>query len=221
LASIRVWNGQIAQGVPFCQPQNVWITSLRLVAAFLTRRRSEAKFAFNESKAVEALAFVANEHPGFTPLFVSKVFFFAEKWHLNKYGRPIIADTYIAMPQGPVPSTIKNYIDQNWNWASPPDGINDAIVIDRSGRLPKLMPGKRKSNFEILSTTDIQCLKDAIAFCADKDSDELSDITHFEKSWKEADPNQPMAYENFVDDDNPNKKEIMGMLQENAAYGVL
>ena len=58
------------------------------------------KFAFSDSKALEALAFIASMRPGFTPLFVSKVLFFAEKWHINRYGRPIIADTYIAMVLG-------------------------------------------------------------------------------------------------------------------------
>lgn len=74
------------------------------------------KFPFHETKALEVLAFIAKTSPGLTPLFVSKILFFAEKWHLNRYGRPIIGDTYIAMPRGPVPSAIKNYIDHNWDF---------------------------------------------------------------------------------------------------------
>ncbi len=138
------------------------------------------KFAFNEAKAVEALSFIASEHPGFTPLFVSKILFFAEKWHVNKYGRPIFADTYIAMPQGPVPSTIKNCLDQNWHWTSEPEGFSDAVQIDRTATRSKLMPGKRAPKLELLSKTDIECLKEAIAYCQDKTASELSEITHFE-----------------------------------------
>ncbi|MBI3503809.1 MAG: SocA family protein [Proteobacteria bacterium] len=179
------------------------------------------KFAFSEAKAVEALAFIATEHPGFTPLFVSKVLFFAEKWHINRYGRPIIGDTYIAMPQGPVPSSVKNCIDQNWHWLEEPVGFSDAVSIDRTGRLPRLVPGKRGPNLKMLSDTDIECLREAIAFCASKTAPELSDLTHFESAWRNADMNQPMNYADFVDDDNPHRAEIMEMIQENSAYGVL
>src|SRR5215471_19270929 len=100
------------------------------------------KFAFNEAKAIETLAFIAETHPNFTPFYVSKVLFFAEKWHLNRYGRPIIADTYIAMPKGPVPSTVKNYLDQNWHWVEEPQAFREAIKIQRGKGLPKLVPGK-------------------------------------------------------------------------------
>jgi hypothetical protein len=179
------------------------------------------KFAFNEGKAVAALAFVAREHPGFTPLFVSKVFFFAEKWHLNKYGRPIVADTYIAMTNGPVPSTIKNYIDGKWDWVAPPANLNDVITIERGRGLPKLMPGKQAANMDVLSPSDIESLKAAIDFCATKEDDELSQITHFEKAWKLAEANRPMDYANFVDDDNPQREAVLAAAEENAAYGIL
>lgn len=41
---------------------------------------------------------------GFHKLF--KILYFAEKGHLSKYGRPITWDRYIAMKDGPVPSSI-------------------------------------------------------------------------------------------------------------------
>lgn len=179
------------------------------------------KFAFNEEKAVEALALIAQEHPGFTPLFVSKVLFFAEKWHLNRYGRPILADTYIAMPKGPVPSTVKNYIDENWDWVDEPSSLGDAIRIDRSNRLPKLMPGKRQPNLDVFSESDIACLKEAIEFCSRKSAAELSTLTHYDKAWICAEANRPMDYADFIDDDNPHKEEILRMVEETALYGVL
>jgi uncharacterized phage-associated protein len=179
------------------------------------------KFAFSEAKAIEALAFVAREHPGLTPLYVAKVLFYAEKWHLNRYGRPILADTYIAMPLGPVPSTVKNFIDGNWEWVEKPERLDEAITIDRSRRLPRLMPGKLADDLSTLSESDIQCLSEAIAFCKDKTPEELSALTHFERAWQEADANRAMDYALFIDDDNPHREEILQMARENAAYGVL
>jgi hypothetical protein len=97
---------------------------------------------------------------------------------LNRYGRPIIADTYIAMQRGPVPSTIKNYIDERWNWVGKPDGFDDVVVLDGRQGLKRLYPGAQKPDFKLLSRSDIKCLDEAIAFCEDKTADELSAITH-------------------------------------------
>jgi uncharacterized phage-associated protein len=179
------------------------------------------KFAFSEGKALEALAFIARESPGLTPFYVSKILFFAEKWHLNRFARPIIADTYIAMPLGPVPSTVKNYLDEDWRWVPQPEGMDDAIKIDRSGKFARLMPAKEQAEKGLLSPSDKNCLKEAIAFCKDKSASQLSTITHFEKAWQSAEANSAMDYENFIDDDNPNKHEIIRIALENAAYAVL
>lgn len=61
------------------------------------------RFQFNERKGVEALTYVARQWPGITAFFASKVLFFAEKMHLNRYARPIVADTFIAMQTGRCP----------------------------------------------------------------------------------------------------------------------
>jgi uncharacterized phage-associated protein len=179
------------------------------------------KFAFSESKALAALAFVASERPGLTPFYVAKVFYVAEKRHVNRYGRPIVADTYVAMTEGPVPSTIKNYIDENWHWVSQPEGVIEAFTVRRGQGLPKLMPGSREPRLEYLSDSDKECLLEAIAFCDGKSPDELSFLTHLDKAWSNAAVNQPMDYADFVDDDNPHRAEILETLEESAAHAVL
>ena len=167
------------------------------------------KFAFNSAKALEALAFVARAKSGLTPLYVAKVFFFAEKWHLNCYGRPIIGDTYIAMRMGPVPSTIKDFIDQKWNWVGKPDGFDDAVRLDTSRSLTRLFPGECELAFKLLSRSDIQCLREAIEFCVNKAPDELSDITHEDRAWLDADEDRPMRYDLLIDESNDRKEEIL------------
>ena len=72
-----------------------------------------------------------------------------------------------------------------------------------------------------LSATDVECLKKSISFCEGKTSDELSDITHSEKSWRNARINGEMDYEDFIDDDNENKEAILQEMEEFAACGVL
>tara|TARA_R110001599_G_scaffold73783_9_gene203999 strand:+ start:7453 stop:8001 length:549 start_codon:yes stop_codon:yes gene_type:complete len=178
------------------------------------------KFTFNDEKALAALGFVASIEDGLSPLFVSKVLFFAEKMHINNYGRPIIGDTFIAMPRGPVPSTIKNYIDHKWDRVEKPDNFDLYISIDNSSGLRCLRVGGTNYNEKLLSATDRTCLGEAVEFCRGKTAKQLSDLTHFEKSWFNAPVNRPMEYEDFIDDDNPHKPEVIEMMKENAAYGI-
>jgi uncharacterized phage-associated protein len=179
------------------------------------------KFPFHEGKAIEALALIASVSPGLTPLFVSKILFYAEKWHLNRYGRPVIGDTYVAMPQGPVPSVVKDYIDQKWDWVHKPEGFDEAVAIQRQAGLLRLLPGQRGPNLDALSESDVECIAEAIAFCKDKSADELSLLTHREKAYVLAQANGPMDYEFFIDDDNPQHATVVARAKRVAAYGVL
>lgn len=182
---------------------------------------SSFKLPFNETKAVAALALIARAHPGLTPLYVAKIMYFAERLHINRYGRPIVADDYIAMPQGPVPSTIKDFIDEKWNWVEKPESIEGAIVVDRSSRYARLMPGRSDFDISSLSMSDVECLNEAMEFCVQKQPDELSGITHRHKAWIEAERNRSMDYRLFVDDENVNRSAILESLEECAFSTVL
>lgn len=83
------------------------------------------RFQFDETKAVETLAYIATRWPRVTAFYASKILFFAEKLHLNRYGRPIVADTFIAMANGPVPSTIYDFIEGKLDQAGDHKGDRD------------------------------------------------------------------------------------------------
>lgn len=64
---------------------------------------------FDYKKAVQALNYLAELEGGkIDKLKAIKLVYFADRYHLRKYGRPIINDTYLAMPFGPVGSTVKD-----------------------------------------------------------------------------------------------------------------
>lgn len=178
------------------------------------------KFPFSEEKALAALSFVASRNPGMTPLYVAKVFYFAEKAHLNKYGRPIIGDSYRAMFKGPVPSAVKNYIDEKWEWIGKPANFERYVHIKSRGGLRSLNPGRDAPRTDLLSETDMECLASAVEYCRDKTPDQLSEKTHLDRAWFSKPENAFMDYEDFVEDDNPHRGEIIESMKENAAYGV-
>ena len=178
------------------------------------------KFNFNEKKALAALGFVASNRPGLSPFFLSKVLFYAEKAHVNQYGRPIIGDNYVKMRDGPVPSNIKNYIDEKWERVHKPEHFDDVLRVKR-GWVRRLYVGQSYADMDLLSESDKNCLREALAFCEGKTKDELSDLTHLEKAWLAAPDNRYMDYLDFVDENHPHRDEVIQLMKENALCAML
>ena len=175
------------------------------------------RFQFDERKGTEALAYIAEKWPDVTIFFASKVLFFAEKNHLNRYGRPIVADTFIAMPNGPVPSTLYDFIKGNFGLSGDPETFKATIDTTQHPHIK----AKRSYDKSALSGSDIECIDDSIDFCRSKGFGHLSQLTHQERSWADAPANMPMDYELFIDDDNEMREAILAEAREFAAYGVL
>ncbi len=177
------------------------------------------RFQFNEKKGVEALTYLASKWPDLTAFFAAKVLFFAEKEHLNRYSRPIIGDTFIAMPNGPVPSTLYDFIKGRLDQAGDPEAIMSALLIKRDP-YPRLA-AQRDADLEVFSPSDIECLDAAIEFCRGRGFSALSNLTHQERAWLEAPANGPMDYEHMIDCQGGERETIVSEAKEFAAYGVL
>jgi uncharacterized phage-associated protein len=175
------------------------------------------KFALSFTKALEALAYVANRWDEITPFYVSKVMFFADKWHLNRYGRPVTGDTYIAMPRGPVPSTLRNIIEENFEWIEEPTNFHQMIEL-RKRTYKHVHSRVEDDKLTSLSETDKECLSAAVEFCRGKSLNELSALTHRERAWANAPANRAMDYQDFFDDE---ASPLIEEAREFAAYGVL
>jgi uncharacterized phage-associated protein len=172
------------------------------------------RFNFNETKAIEALVFIAQRWPGITPFYLAKVLFFTDRDHLRTYGRPVTGDTYIAMANGPVPSRIYDMVKDKLDFFGDPDAIVDAIQIDKNQRYPRIR-AKRGPNLDALSETDIAALEKSIEFCRTRSLTELSMLTHQEPAWYEAPANGEMNPELLVPD------EMREEVRESAAYAIL
>ena len=170
------------------------------------------RFNLNEEKAIEALVWLANEKPGITFYYIVKVLFFADKIHLNKYGRPILGDQYVAMPHGPVPSTVYDmlgldkFLDQDLTKM-----VEESLVIDGIKVTPT--PG-RKPKLEVFSKSDIECLKESLATYGNMSFALLKRITHEEPAYIDAPANGQMDYLKMIDETNPHRKEITKQLEE-------
>ncbi len=176
------------------------------------------QYSVNYTKAIETILWLINQKPDLDIYHIGKAIFYAEKYHLNKYARPIIGDVYQKGYYGPFPSTIRDIIQQKAKWL-PPDQLQESIeafkVVNKP--YPTLIP-KRLPNVDFFSGTDIECLKEALSVVGDLSFDELKKMTHEEESFLLAIENNQINYELLIDKNNPLKNEIIKEMHETNKY---
>jgi len=117
---------------------------------------NKVSFRFDREKLLHALAYMADKDvPDLTKLKAAKLLFFADKYHLLHYGRPVIGDCYVCMEHGPVPSRSLDVM----NRLVAPDEIQDPLreefgeylKVDRFLRKHPLLRSKRPPDLSIFS----------------------------------------------------------------------
>jgi uncharacterized phage-associated protein len=172
----------------------------------------------NHEKATQALNFLADKAGGrIDRITALKLIFFADRYHIRKYGRPIIGDEYWAMQLGPVASMTDN-ISKKAGLLDPQErSYSDKFlgVTDNKYTIFSLSP----VDTDVFSDSDIE----ALAFAWErfhKIKKRVIDVSHAYPEWckfkERLDNNQsikryPMDYSDFFSDadpDNPDLKEM-------------
>jgi len=180
------------------------------------------RFNFNIEKALEVILYLSYRVKGISFHKLVKMLFFADIYHLNKYGRPIIGDTYVAMPYGPVASTVYDILSKN-------DLIIEALpevpfLVDRKpieGRIAPIVIPERDYKPDILSVSDEEALNYVIEKYKDSTFNELTKISHDHPAWYKAWEKRghsncaPMHYTDFIRLEN---KDLIEELEENSEF---
>ena len=162
-------------------------------------------------KALEAIVYVS--HKTNNLFHIVKTLYYADKLHLEKYGRLITGDYYVAMKEGPVPSGAYDIIKR----ARGDDQLFEARIVkacpeeaiqvkNRDEVIPRRVP-----NLEYLSESDLDCLDESIRLYAGMDYKELWRIAHEEDAYKKAHKNSPMQLSDIILS-LPNGKEVLEYL---------
>ena len=85
-------------------------------------------FSFSHRKATQALNFFAQRAGGsINKMKALKLVYFADRYHLRKYGRPVVGDEYLAMNYGPVASGTKDLWARGAStWGQAPNAVSAA-----------------------------------------------------------------------------------------------
>lgn len=159
---------------------------------------------FNHKKATQALNYFAGRAGDrVNKLKALKLIYFADRYHLRKYGRPITNDDYWAMKLGPVPSGTR---DISW--------LNSDYLDDReiSYASEFIMPddrdliSKKPVDQALFSDSDIEALNFTWQTFGRIPEFELAEMTHLYPEWRrhkealELNSRVHMYLEDFLDD---------------------
>ena len=179
---------------------------------------SHVSFHISHDKAIEAIVWLAKNKPGIDIYHVSKILFYADKLHLNQYGRPILGDTYIKMPYGPAPSTVLDLIKGQEYLLSPNQLEEMARAVTVTEDNFSSITAKREPELDYFSVSDLKCLQASFDENSDLSFDDLFKATHNEKCYQKSNDGQPIDYALIIDDDNPNREGLLEHIEELSSY---
>lgn len=148
---------------------------------------------FDHKKALEVMLYIAGriQNPGFHN--ISKILYFADRQHLQNFGRFICGDRYIAMQHGPVPSDIYDILKalRHGNEGQPHYGeFRRALKVFGNYKLQPL----RDANLELLSDSDRHCMDASIEKYGPMSFGQLTNVSH-DEAYESADFNDEINIE--------------------------
>ena len=137
---------------------------------------------FDKDAALAAILYVASKVARPTFHTLSKVLYFADKRHLEHYGRFISGDNYVAMKHGPVPSVTYDILKAVRDCGHP--AFDAALLEEFSGAMDVksnyYIVSKVEPRLEFLSESDVECLDYAISHYGNMSFEELTHASHDE-----------------------------------------
>ena len=159
---------------------------------------------FDYKKATQAINYLTKKEGGqIDKLKLIKLVYLADRYHLRRYGRPVVNDAYFAMPLGPVGSSVKDIAEFSGFLDESELGYAGSY-IGRGGAANTVV-SIADVDKDIFSKSEIESLDFAYKEFGSKKASELVNITHKYPEWvkfksalesKET-TREPMSYSDF------------------------
>ena len=130
------------------------------------------RFDINSNKGATFLETLLDKIGGkYNYMALLKLAFFADRYHLRNYARPVVGDIYYAMKLGPVPSNLKDIIELQDLFKANIQKTDNYIVELKSSK---------KIDLTQLSNSDMEAINfsiDNFAFVGKKNEWALANLT--------------------------------------------
>lgn len=174
-------------------------------------RGSSMLIQFNREKTIQAMLYVSTSlsRRDFHTIF--KILYFADRDHLQKWGRPITGDTYIAMEAGPVPSRAYDIVKavRGDSYFKDQEGLSDYFQIES---WMYVIP-KKEADLSKLSRTDVDSLNLAITQYGDLSYDEIKEKSH-DTAWRSTAQDYAIEWEQIARESGLSSEDISYIAEE-------
>lgn len=182
------------------------------------------RFKFDPEKFVASLAFFASHAKDVDKLKAAKLLYYADKYHLVRYGKPILGDVYYHLDYGPVPSKaldIMNEAIDPYRLRGIPQSNLELLMryvkIDTEGKAHPTFQAKTKPDLEVFSESELEALNETIERYGHYSGPQLINLTHREAPWLKTERNEEIDYHLFFEDEknaSPEAAEYLESLRE-------
>lgn len=181
------------------------------------------QFEVDAEKAAQALNYFARKQHDhvISKLAAIKLVFFADRYHLRRYGRPVVGDTYYAMPLGPVASTVLAIADATAGAEVQSYASAYISSIPNPNGKPREIRSLREVDPDVFSRTDLEALEFAYDTFWENDPFRMVDVTHVYPEWRKHEATlasdkgsrrQSMDYADFFSDPDPELLKEIGVI---------
>jgi hypothetical protein len=185
----------------------------------MTKVRPNAlRYIPSVAKALEVILWAAEKRPGIDIYHLVKAAFFADKYHVAHYGRPITGDVYRAAWFGPLPQVIYGLLRHE---------PIEMLALAHNGPLPFQVDStsyrvnaERGPNMRKLSASDVEALEHGLKEVDGTSFNQLFDKTHRDPAYLNAIAGT-MDYRDFIPENDPQRKAKIEYLEEVAPVAVL
>lgn len=137
---------------------------------------------FDKEKLIEVVLYIINTTKGLDYYHIFKILYFAQQKHLCKWGSRIVADDFIAMEYGPVPTKLYSAVRNNECYAKELIPLFKEAIGFAGKDASNTLLAKRNPNMEYLSPADIESLDESIAENKGLSFGELKEKSH-DSAW--------------------------------------
>ncbi len=165
------------------------------------------RFPYDVDKFINAVAYFAEKDlPDLDKLKVSKLLYFADKLHLQKYSRTITGDDYRRIKRGPIPSRCLDIMNdaiageaQYFTDHEPEvEKFLKYVDIDDSGQYPCFV-AKKDPDLDVFSRSDIEILDEVSRKYGNRTGIQLINLSHRDASWKKTKPSRWIDFRLFLE----------------------
>ena len=178
------------------------------------------RFKFDPEKFVASLAFFASHAKGLDKLKAAKLLYYADKYHLIRYGKPILGDVYYHLDYGPVPSKaldIMNEALDPYRLRGIPQSnlelLKKYLKVDPAEKTHPTFEAKTEPDLDVFSESELEALRETIKRYGRYSGRQLIDLTHQEAPWLKTDRNEEIDYRLFFEDAQDASPEAAAYLE--------